>query len=335
MSYNPDQFERVAFIVRGRGQEERDKYLPLLAAEINRLTPVVSTVFREKLSEFLCNMLGFSKYCILPKSKRKTIDNWYTETTGKILGLYYYDRGKAHISENACKLLETNDHPIFYKNICASLQVPNGINKRSTATAFVNLGINFSPCLILLKILKAIYENNDELYYLTKKEISYYILNNLCVMKNDVYNFAEIINSIKLARKNGSETKINSLILKKNSSYYTQHTNECVNLLEYANLVSVDGNRVKMNQNDIVGVDEVLGFHLEELPFQVSTKSIDYENEWLKYFGSLRKDFSPTLASTLSVKRFYEQSAPYDSNLNNKSPENNKVVKLRGWRRIH
>ena len=299
MSYNPEQFDRRAFIVRGRGQEERDVFLPLIAAQIEEMTPCDSDSFRKGLSDYLCIILGFENYSSLTTANKKTIDNWFTETIGKILGLYYYSRGQAYISENGSRLLETNDHPQFYKNICASLQVPNGINKRATAKEFENLGISFYPCIKLLGILKYIYTESCDIFFLTKKEIAYFILNNLSVMRGEANDNLQIISSIENARRTDSEREINRLIDDKNPSYYTQHTNECLNLLEYANLVIVDGSKVSINHRDMIGVNEVLDCEREEHRFELSTDNADYEEQWLAHYGFLRKNFSPTQFNSL------------------------------------
>src|SRR5690606_150368 len=92
-------------------------------------------LFNEKLSQALYR----KSFEALEDKHKKTIRNHITETAGSLFGLYYYDtEGNYYESPSNAKLLEDNDQPAFFKNLCLNFQFPNGSQKVSTILERIN-----------------------------------------------------------------------------------------------------------------------------------------------------------------------------------------------------
>lgn len=133
MTYNPLNQYRCT-IIRGKSQTEMEDFLPFYAQMIHMFCPCTKDEFQYRCFSKLGQLLfGISDFENLPDSNQKTIKNHVTEIAGKLLGLYYIDTDDYVHETKSCEfLLEKNDFPAFFKNLCANLQFPNGSQKIQT-----------------------------------------------------------------------------------------------------------------------------------------------------------------------------------------------------------
>ncbi len=228
-------------IIRGKSQKEMDDFLPVYAKVIDEICPCRTGEFEELFNH------AFVRY--LPESERikKTLDNHRTEISGKLFGMYYFaEDGMAYESERTQKFLEDNDQPAFFKDICYKMQFPNGTQKTSpTVMERVADGICIRPNAFLMKFLLVA---ETEKIAVTKREVGYYILNSLDVLRGAATPY-EVLETIKKDRKAGAVRKIT--IPGKASSYCWQHINEQINYLELANLISLtEEKQIVLNLNE-------------------------------------------------------------------------------------
>ena len=130
--YNPKNQYRCT-IIRGKSQTDMEDLLPLYANMVHKFCPCEEEQFKTSCFRTLSKALfATESYDNLSDSNKKTVQNHLTEVAGTLLGLYYpyYDHksDKTYINESeSCKyLIENDDYPTFFKNLCLNFQFPNG-----------------------------------------------------------------------------------------------------------------------------------------------------------------------------------------------------------------
>lgn len=244
--YTPENQYRCT-IIRGKSQTEMEDLLPVYANIIHKYCPCTEETFRNSaFSDLSYTLFHTREFSQLPKNKQKTVKNHYTEIMGVLLGLFYpkYDAEAKEViihETDSCRfLIEKSDFPTFFKNLCLNYQFPNGEKKITTIQKEMELGIKLKPFCFVVKLLHIA---NSHKQLLSKQEIGYYALNNLDVLCGNV-SADEVFNRIMEDRLNG--IKRNKL----SGSNEWQHIKEQFNLLELANLVEHDSERIWLNSED-------------------------------------------------------------------------------------
>lgn len=227
-------------IIRGKSQKDMDDLLPAYAKVIDEICPCKAENFEEQFNNL------FQRF--IPESDRtkKTLDNHRTEISGKLFGMYFFDEdGMVYESERTKKFLCDNDQPAFFKDICYKMQFPNGMQKSQTVAQRVNDKISVRPNSFVLKLLQVA---ETAKISITKKDIGYYVLNSLDVLRGNA-NPYEVLDAISKDKKSGIERTIS--VPGKALSYCYQHINEQINYLELANLIWItDEKYVVLNPNE-------------------------------------------------------------------------------------
>ena len=136
MSYNHSNQFRYT-IIRGKAKNEIDNLLPLYAEIIKNNTPSPKQDFDAAFNESL------QRY--FPAAAKKTLDNHRTEIAGKLFGMFWTNSlGITDITARTEKLLLDNDQPSFFKDICAKIQFPSGMDQQYEDS--INLNIKLLPC---------------------------------------------------------------------------------------------------------------------------------------------------------------------------------------------
>lgn len=285
--YRPENQYRCT-IIRGKSQTEMEDLLPLYANIVHKYCPCTEDAFRQSafsdLSYALFHTKDFSK---LSENNQKTIKNHLTEIMGVLLGLFYpqFDKDAnvvyVHESESCRYLVEHSNFPMFFKNLCLNYQFPNGEKKATIVREEMNLGLKLKPFCFVIKLL-FISQNHKQL--LSKQEIGYYVLNNLDVLQGKV-SAQEVFDRIMEDRHNGVKRA------KLSGSNEWQHIKEQFNLLELANLIEHDRERIWLNPHE----NNAISLFIKRLttPF-FDIKSYDLDSvegrklmiqEWKEYNG--------------------------------------------------
>lgn len=270
-------------IIRGKSQKEMDDFLPVYAKVIDEICPCSESEFE--------NLFNNAFVRFLPESERikKTMDNHRTEIAGKLFGMYYRaDDGMVYESERTQKFLEDNDQPAFFKDICYKMQFPNGTQKvGSTVRQRVSDGICIRPAAFVLKVLLIAKQAN---VFVTKREIGYYILNSLDVLRSNASPY-EVFEQIVKDQKDGIERTIT--VQGKASSYNWQHIKEQLNYLELANLIRfTDDKRVVLNSNEMPTIELFAADYDKKPEFDVYSYDLsslagrkEFQLDWDFYFS--------------------------------------------------
>lgn len=244
--YTPENQYRCT-IIRGKSQTEMEDLLPVYANIVHKYCPCTEETFRNSaFSDLSYTLFHTREFSQLPKNKQKTVKNHYTEIMGVLLGLFYpkYDAEAKEViihETDSCRfLIEKSDFPTFFKNLCLNYQFPNGEKKITTIQKEMELGIKLKPFCFVVKLLHIA---NSHKQLLSKQEIGYYALNNLDVLCGNV-SADEVFNRIMEDRLNG--IKRNKL----SGSNEWQHIKEQFNLLELANLVEHNSERIWLNSEE-------------------------------------------------------------------------------------
>ena len=244
--YTPENQYRCT-IIRGKSQTEMEDLLPVYANIVHKYCPCTEETFRNSaFSDLSYTLFHTREFSQLPKNKQKTVKNHYTEIMGVLLGLFYpkYDAEAKEViihETDSCRfLIEKSDFPTFFKNLCLNYQFPNGEKKITTIQKEMELGIKLKPFCFVVKLLHIA---NSHKQLLSKQEIGYYALNDLDVLCGNV-SADEVFNRIMEDRLNG--IKRNKL----SGSNEWQHIKEQFNLLELANLVEHDSERIWLNSEE-------------------------------------------------------------------------------------
>ena len=301
--YNPENQYRCT-IIRGKSQTEMEDLLPLYANIVHKYCPCNEDVFRRSAySDLSYALFHVRDYSSLSENNLKTVKNHYTEIMGVLLNLFYpvFDNDAneiiIHESESCRYLIDHSDFPTFFKNLCLNFQFPNGEKKATVVKDEVDLGIKIKPFCYVIKLL-FIAQSNKQL--LSKQEIGYYVLNNLDVLRGKV-PAQEVYDRIMSDRRDG--VKRNKL----SGSNEWQHIKEQFNLLELANLIEHDSERIWLNSEE----SNAIAFFIKSLNFpyfdvhSYNLSTIDGRklmlHEWKEYNGHFNKELLASDISSISI----------------------------------
>lgn len=298
--FNPDIQYRCT-IIRGKAQKELDNLLPAYANIITEICPCTKEDFDKNFNDELSKIIYKEKFDLLDENNQKTIRNHITEIAGKLFGLYYFNQNFIYESESNKKLLEDNDQPAFFKNLCLNFQFPNGTQKIQTIVERIEDNIKFKPFHFLLSLILLAKKNN---VILTKDEIAYYVLNAKQVLQGNV-STDEVLSVILKDRKNNTSKKLEV------TSFNTQHIREQLNLLALANLIFIDGDLVALNQAEentinlfISELNEPLKFNIYKYDLSIDEEKKAMYSEWSEYFGKIAvKDYELISTSIEALQR--------------------------------
>lgn len=292
-NFNPDIQYRCT-IIRGKAQKELDNLLPAYANIVAEICPCTKDVFDQEFNDRLSEIIYNSTFENLEENNQKTIRNHITEIAGKLFGLYYFDDQYIYESPSNQKLLEDNDQPAFFKNLCLNFQFPNGTQKIQTVEERINDGIKFKPFHFVLSLLSIAQKNGITI---TKDEIGYYVLNAKQVLQGTI-SIEDVLGTILKDRASNNIKKLDS------GSFHTQHIREQLNLLTLANLIIIDGNNVILNKSENQIIDEFIKELNTPLKFNIFSYNLNNEDEkkqmyydWSEYFGKITV-LNPEILST-------------------------------------
>lgn len=291
--YNPENQYRCT-IIRGKSQTDMEDLLPLYANMVHKLCPCEEESFRNSCFKILSKALfNTDAYDMLSDSNQKTIKNHFTEIAGILLGLYYPitdDSGVTYIYESeSCKyIVENNDYPTFFKNICLNYQFPNGAKKVNAVAEEISLKIRLKPFCYVVSLLYYAQSQPNKIL-LTKQEIGYYVLNNLDVLQGEI-PCSVVYNRIMEDREN--KVKRDKL----SGSRDWQHIKEQFNLLELANIIETDATYIWLNKNEPDSIAIFLK-HLKEFKFDAYKYDLGiklekelYYEDWKAAYGTFNKE---------------------------------------------
>ena len=278
-NYNPDIKYRCD-IIRGKALKEMDDLLSLYADITHSLAPLEVGTFTDQFDEKLARKLKMTK---------KTISNQRSEM-GRLFALYYEQDGIMYESEICKFLIKSGDQPAFFKNLCLNFQFPNGTQKKETVTERIKAGIKLKPYHFILSLLNL--AKNAGLT-LEKREIEYYALSSIEVLKGEVSPETVLAYIIKDRNKGITKelTATSFSKVPKEHSYIHQHYTELFNYLELANLVSQDRKCLYLNSKE----QKIIDVFISELNEIQELEEIDKNgnateatrNLWAKYYGAL------------------------------------------------
>lgn len=301
--YNPENQYRCT-IIRGKSQTEMEDLLPLYANIVHKYCPCSERAFRNSaysdLSYALFHVKSFDE---LSSNNQKTVKNHYTEIMGVLLGLFYpkydADADDTYIYESeSCRfLIDNSDFPTFFKNLCLNFQFPNGEKKATVVKEEIDLGIKLKPFCFVINLL-FIAQSNKQI--LSKQEIGYYALNNLDVLRGCVTPL-EVFDCVMSDRTQG--IKRNKL----SGSNEWQHIKEQFNLLELANLIEHDSERIWLNHNEAFAINLFIK-SLKQPFFDVDAYNLSsiegrklLIQEWKEYNGRFNTELLSASASVLPI----------------------------------
>lgn len=304
--YTPENQYRCT-IIRGKSQTEMEDLLPVYANIVHKYCPCTEETFRNSaFSDLSYTLFHTREFSQLPKNKQKTVKNHYTEIMGVLLGLFYpkYDAEAKEViihETDSCRfLIEKSDFPTFFKNLCLNYQFPNGEKKITTIQKEMELGIKLKPFCFVVKLLHIA---NSHKQLLSKQEIGYYALNNLDVLCGNV-SADEVFNRIMEDRLNG--IKRNKL----SGSNEWQHIKEQFNLLELANLVEHDSERIWLNSEEASAIALFIKkqnspmFDVYSYNLNTTVRRKQIVQDWKEYNGK----FNMELLNTSPVLGYIENA---------------------------
>jgi hypothetical protein len=298
--FNPD-FQYRCDIIRGKAQKELDNLLPAYANIIADISPETKENFKTSFRDKLSTILFKNKFSELNDANQKTVDNHRTEIAGKLFGLYHNDDTFIYESESNKKLLEDNDQPAFFKNLCLNFQFPNGTQAIQTIIERINDKIHFKPFHFIISLVSFAKEKN---VLISKSEIGYYVLNAKEVLQGSI--------SIKVVFETILNDRANNIVKKVPSgSKNTQHIREQLNLLVLANLIFIEGDFVVLNQAEtytinlfIAELNEPLKFDIYKYDLSIDEEKKAMYSEWSEYFGRIAvKDYELISTSIEALQR--------------------------------
>lgn len=298
--YTPENQYRCT-IIRGKSQTEMEDYLPLYANMVHKFCPCKEDVFKEScyatLSKALFHTSSFDK---LDEGNKKTVQNHLTEVAGTLLGLYYPTRdeaGNVYINESeSCRyLVEHNDFPTFFKNLCLNFQFPNGAKWLQFVKEDIENKVHIKPFCFVVALL---YYAQEQRMQLTKQEIGYYVLNNLDVLQGNVTPQV-VYDRIIQDRKNKVKRE------KLSGSRDWQHIKEQFNLLALADLVEFDATYIWLNKYEANTIGIFLK-HIDDFTFDAYRYSLASKKESLSYFEDWKYKYGLFNKELLSIKTNFQ-----------------------------
>lgn len=301
--YNPENQYRCT-IIRGKSQTEMEDLLPLYANIVHKYCPCREEAFRRSAySDLSYALFHVRDYSSLSKNNLKTVKNHYTEIMGVLLNLFYpvFDTDTneiiIHESESCRYLIDNSDFPTFFQNLCLNFQFPNGEKKATVVKDEVELGLKIKPFCYVIKLLY-IAQSNKRL--LSKQEIGYYVLNNLDVLRGKV-TAQEVYDRIMSDRRDG--IKRNKL----SGSNEWQHIKEQFNLLELANLIEHDSERIWLNREEsnaiALFIKSLNSPYFDIRSYNLSTiegRKLMLQ-EWKEYNGHFNEELLASDISSISI----------------------------------
>jgi hypothetical protein len=273
MSYNPDNQYRCA-IIRGKAKSVIDDLLPVYAEILNTICPIETSkfpaLFNQKLSK------------VIPMAEEKTLNNHRTEIVGKLFGMYYECEEKTFSSEHTNRLVEDEDQPAFFKDICFKIQFPNGMESTKTIKEKLSSNLKLRPCIYLVQFLKLCQEKDLKV---SINDIGYYILNNLDVLQGKA-SPEIVINRLITDKNKGIKKEIPTY--NKASSYSRQHIKELLNYMELANLVNIKGQDIELNSLERKSILAFENEDYSELLFDIYSYSFESAED----LKNIKLDFS-------------------------------------------
>lgn len=292
--YNPENQYRCT-IIRGKSQSDMEDLLPLYANMVHKLCPCEERAFKESSRKILSKALfNTEAYTLLPESNLKTVDNHLTEIAGTLLGLYYPEEEESgtiiYESESCRFLLEKNDYPTFFKNLCLNFQFPNGAKWIQFVKEDIDKQLNIKPFCFVVSLLYYA-QNQKGSVLLTKQEVGYYVLNNLDALQGMV-TYQEVYDRIISDRANKVKRE------KLSGSHDWQHIKEQFNLLELANIIETDATYLWLNKKESAAIKVFLkqspniGFDCYKYELGNTENNKTYLNDWKKYYGRFNQELA-------------------------------------------
>ena len=314
--YTPEHQYRCT-IIRGKSQTDMEDLLPLYANMVHKYCPCEEDQFRSSCYMALSKALfGTEAFDQLSVSNQKTVQNHLTEIAGTLLGLYYpsYDSEskKNYIYESeSCKyLIENDDYPTFFKNLCLNFQFPNGAKWTQYIKKDIKMNILIKPFCYVVDLLYYA-QNQPSKELLTKQEIGYYVLNNLDVLQGKV-SCDVVYHRIMSDRKNRIKRE------KLSGSHDWQHIKEQFNLLELSNIIETDATYIWLNKEESKAISCFIK-HKNDFIFDAYNYDLDskeekkfFFEEWKTAFGMFNKellDIHTTFNNDLIILGRDEQKA--------------------------
>ena len=314
MMYDPENQFRCT-IIRGKSQSDMEDLLPLYANMVHKFCPCEESVFKSACCKVLAKALfQTTSFDVLADSNQKTVLNHLTEIAGTLLGLYYpiEENGTTYIYESeSCKyLVDKNDYPTFFKNLCLNFQFPNGAKWVQFIQEDLQNEIRIKPfCYVVALLYYA--QSQEKKVLLTKQEIGYYVLNNLDVLQGRV-GYDVVYNRIIEDRKNKVKRE------KLQGSRDWQHIKEQFNLLELANIVETDSTYIWLNKNEKEAI-AIFIKHLNKIDFDAYKYDLStkvgrdfYFSDWKAYYGTFNNeliDMQTTFEGEIEIVSKGEQQA--------------------------
>lgn len=290
--YNPENQYRCT-IIRGKSQSDMEDLLPLYANVVHKFCPCEENFFKESSRKMISKALfNTEAYSQLSDSNKKTVDNHLTEIAGTLLGLYYPEEdinGTIIYESESCKfLIENNDYPTFFKNLCLNFQFPNGAKWIQFIKHDIDNKLNFKPFCFIVSLLYYA-QNQPKKYILTKQEVGYYVLNNLDVLRG-LSTYQEVYERIIYDRAHKIKRE------KLSGSHDWQHIKEQFNLLELANIIETDANYLWLNKEETAAIQLFLkqspniSFNCYNYSLETAEDHKIYLNEWKKFYGRFNNE---------------------------------------------
>ncbi|GJG36720.1 hypothetical protein PRLR5107_00270 [Prevotella lacticifex] len=269
--------------------------LPLYANMVHKYCPCEEDQFKKSCCKVLSKALFETEaFDLLPENNQKTVLNHLTEIAGTLLGLYYpyydYVTEKTYINESdSCKyLIENDDYPTFFKNLCLNFQFPNGAKWFQYIQDDIRNHVHIKPFCYVVELLYYA-QSQPEKELLTKQEIGYYVLNNLDVLQGRI-PCSVVYDQIMSDRRNKVKRE------KLSGSRDWQHIKEQFNLLELANVVETDKTYIWLNKEETETVACFIK-HKDDFifdPYKYSLKTIAeqkiYLEDWKTAYGKFNRE---------------------------------------------
>ncbi|MDA9182515.1 DUF3883 domain-containing protein, partial [Saprospiraceae bacterium] len=304
--FNPENQYRCD-IIRSKSTKQMDDLLPAYASIISELCPINSKVFRTEIRDKFSYLLFENSFDNLGENNQKTVDNHRTEIASKLFGMYYEKDGVIYESETTSKLLEDNDQPAFFKNLCLNFQFPNGTQSIKTISERVYDGISLKPFHFIISLLNEALKAKTTI---TKTEVAYYVLNSLDVLQGKV-NSKNVLDKIIDDRSKGLFKEVK---LVKNQAWTFQHISGQLNLLLLANLIRINGDTIYLNNKESETINKFLNELSTPLSFDINSYNLgDKEDRKLMYqdwaFYYSRVDVSDYDILTTSIEALQQDEA--------------------------
>ena len=294
--YTPENQYRCT-IIRGKSQTEMEDFLPLYANMVHKFCPCKEDAFRESCYSTLSKAIfQTSSFDLLDEGNKKTVQNHLTEVAGTLLGLYYPthdEEGNTYINESdSCRyLVENNDFPTFFKNLCLNFQFPNGAKWMQFIRQDIDNQIHIKPFCFIITLLYRAQENK---VMLTKQEIGYYVLNNLDVLQGNVK--PEVVyERIMQDRKNKVKRE------KLSGSHDWQHIKEQFNLLVLTNLVETDATYIWLNKYEARTIG-IFMEHINDFTFNPYAYDLNQQKQRMRYLEDWKYVYGQFNSELVNIK---------------------------------